>query len=112
MNYSSPRLHATINDWPSGQQRVTATFAVESHPKRGERVTRTTTGTPKALTYAVKARIVDGDDGRTYLAMLTSFGHVSIMQGNMKFEQEVIHKNDPRYPTVHALFEETTDHAS
>ncbi len=68
MSYSNPRTSAVIPDWPSGSQRVTATFSIEAHPKRGERGVRTTTGAPKTLTYARKARIVDGDDGRIYIA--------------------------------------------
>ena len=105
MNYSNPRMSATIPDWPSGQKRVTASFNIETHPKRGERAVRITTGAPKTLTYAVKARIVDGDDGRTYIAELTSYGFVSIMCGDMKYQKESIFPSDPRYPAVRALFD-------
>jgi hypothetical protein len=104
--YTNPRMNATIVDWPLGRtQRCTATFTIEQHPTRGERAVRTTIGKPKALTYAVKARIVDGDDGRTYIAELTSFGFVSIMKGDMKFQHESIFDRDPRYAEVRALFE-------
>jgi hypothetical protein len=110
--YSNPRLEAVIADWPSGQHRTTATFRIESHPTRGERGTRTTVdprsgqpSAPKALTYARKARIVDGDDGRTYIAELTLYGHVSVMRGDMKIQHESIFENDPRYPVVRALFD-------
>ncbi len=102
--YSNPRMSATIEDWPSGSKRVTAVFAIEQHAKRGERAVRTTTGAKKALTYARKARIVDGDDGRTYIAELTMYGFVSIMRGDMKISEETIHLNDPRYPMARALF--------
>ena len=42
-NYSNPRMAATIENWPSGNRRVTATFEIEQHPKRGERVILATT---------------------------------------------------------------------
>ena len=104
MNYSNPRMTATIPDWPSGSKRVTARFEIEQHPKRGERAVRTTTGEPKKLTYAVRARIVDGDDGRTYIAEYSIYGHINIMRGDMKFSQETIHPTDPRYPMALELF--------
>lgn len=104
MTYSNPRLDATIENWPHGKQRVTATFTIERDHKRGERAVRVTTGAPKKLTYARKARIVDGDDGRTYIAELSFYGFVSIMNGDMKFQKETIHVYDPRYPECHALF--------
>jgi hypothetical protein len=95
---------------------VTAIFDVEAKPGKGERVSRVTqedgrgTAGHKVLTFARKARIVDGHDGgasnpRTYLAMLTSFGHVSIMRGDMKFSEEAVFENDPRYPALLALFD-------
>jgi hypothetical protein len=104
VNYSNPRMSAVIEGWPSGSKRVTATFVIEQAPRKGERAVRTTTGAPKKLTYAVKSRIVDGDDGRTYIANLTMYGHVSIMQSNMQFSEESIHQDDDRYVAVLALF--------
>jgi hypothetical protein len=97
-------MQATIENWPSGKHRVTATFAIEADPKRGERAVRTTTGAPKKLTFARKARIVDGDDGRTYIAELTIFAHITIMRGDMKFHHETIFASDPRYAELLALF--------
>ena len=105
ITYSNPRTAAVVLDWPSGKHRVEARFFIESHPSRGERGVRVTTGKPKTLTYARKARIVDGDDGKTYIAELTSYDHVSIMQGNMQFQQECIFPRDGRYPAVLALFD-------
>ena len=102
--YSNPRMSATIDNWPSGSQRVPARFEIEANPKRGERGVRTTTGAPKKLTFATKARIVDGDDGRTYIAELTMYGHISIMRGDFKYQQETIHPEDVRYPAALALF--------
>jgi hypothetical protein len=95
--YSNPRMKAIVQDWPSGSKRVTATFEIEQ-AKRGERAVRTTDGAPK------KARIVDGSDGRTYIAELTVYGHISIMRGDMKFQQESIFEKDARYPAIFELF--------
>ncbi len=112
ITYSNPRLSATIADWPHGAHRTKATFAIETHPQRGQRATRVTidpkTGrpsTPKVLTYARKARIVDGDDGRTYIAELTMYGFVTIMRGDMKYQEAVIHQDSPDYAAALALFE-------
>jgi hypothetical protein len=96
-------MNAQIENWPSGSRRVTAVFTIESG-KKGERAVRVTEGAAKKLTYATKARIVDGDDGRTYIAELSLYGHISIMQGNMKYQQETIHRTDPHYAEVFQLF--------
>jgi hypothetical protein len=112
MHYSNPRLYTVIDDWPYGHARTTATFAIEQHPTRGERGVRTTIdpksgrpSKPKALTYARHARIVDGDDGRTYIMQLTTYGTIYVMKGDMHFEQEYISIGDPRYADVLALFD-------
>jgi hypothetical protein len=104
MKYTNPRMTATIPDWPSGSKRVTAHFEIEQDAKRGERAVRTTTGEPRKLTYAKLARIVDGEDGRTYIAEYTMYGHISIMNGDMKFTRETVFPSDPRYGEVLELF--------
>src|SRR6185437_4732438 len=93
ITYNNPRMSAVIHDWPSGSKRVTARFEIEQ-TNRGERAVRTTTGEPKKLTFAKMARIVDGSDGKTYIAEFTSYGFVSIMQSNMKFKQECIRSEE------------------
>lgn len=103
LTYSNPRMTAVIQDWPSGSKRVTARFEIEQS-KRGERAVRTTDGAPKKLTFAKMARIVDGSDGRTYIAEYTIYGFISIMRGDMKLQQETVHPNDPRYAEVLELF--------
>jgi hypothetical protein len=50
-------------------------------------------------------RIVDGEDGRTYIAALSAYGHVTIKRGDMKFDHETVFERDPRYPELLALFE-------
>jgi len=104
--YSNPRREAVIDNWPMGsQRRGQARFYIESS-KRGERAVRVTDGAPKKLTFARKARIVDGDDGKTYIAELSMYGHVSIMQGNMKFQETTVFPTEARYPELLALFAE------
>ena len=68
--YSNPRMSAIIENWPSGGKHVTAKFSIEIREGKGERAVRFTTGAGKVLTFARKARIVDGDDGRTYIVGL------------------------------------------
>lgn len=103
LRYSNPRMSATIHNWPSGSKRVTARFEIEQ-TNRGERAVRTTTGEPKKLTFAKLARIVDGSDGKTYIAEFTAYGHISIMRGDMKYQQETIHQESPRYAEAMEIF--------
>jgi hypothetical protein len=101
-------MAAVIEDWPHGSKRVTARFEIEQ-TARGERAVRTTTGAPKKLTYEKQARIVDGSDGRTYIAELTAYGFICIMRGDMKFQHETIFENNPRYSEVLELFAVSPD---
>ena len=101
MIYSNPKTELTVNDWPYGRNLVKAVFKIES-TNRGERVSRVTDNPkggpnkPKKTTYCLKARIVTGDDGRTYLAELSKYGHVTIMQSNMQYQKESVHPVDDR----------------
>lgn len=82
---SNPRLDARIADYPlGGDRRGECHFWVETHPKRGQRVLRQTTGKPKAGTYQAAVVIVDGSDGRTYLLALTSAvgGHIKVSRSD------------------------------
>jgi hypothetical protein len=103
MEYTNPRMMAIFTQWPSGNKRVTATFAIEKN-SRGERAIRKTTGAAKKSTYALRSRIVDGSDGRTYIAELTMYRFVRILQSNMMYDEENIHPGDPRYSRVLELF--------
>jgi hypothetical protein len=110
--YHNPRMEAVIDNWPYGRDRTTATFKVERHATRGERGTRFTvdpkTGRPgatKTLTYSALVRIVDGDDGRTYIAEWSgNYGFVTIMRSDMKLQEETIWPKDDRFEAVRALF--------
>lgn len=112
ITYSNPRMHAEIPDWPMGSnKRGVAFFSIEPKPGKGERGVRVTkcyvTGKiskPKVMTFATKAHIVDGDDGKTYIAELSVYGFVSIMQSNMQFQQETVFPRDPRHAELLALF--------
>ncbi len=111
MNYFNPRLRAEFADWPSGSHKTTAVFEIEQTPK-GERATRYTlhplTGKPSAvkkLTYARRARIVDGDDGKTYIIEKSIYDFISVMRGDMKIQHETIWATDPRYSEIAKLFE-------
>lgn len=104
--YTNPRMQAVIPDWPSGSKRVAAHFSIECDPKRGERAVRVTTGAPVKITFARRMRIVDGDDGRTYIARDHGRGMVSIFRGDMKYQHEVAHEPSARYGELLALFAE------
>ena len=94
LNYSNPRLEATFPDWPlGGNRRGECRFFTETHPKRGMRVGRITTGKPKYHTYHDAACIVDGDDGRTYiLEHAKMYAFISVMRSDF-FQQETVHSS-------------------
>lgn len=95
VTFANPRCKATIEDWPSGRNRVLAEFWIESHPKRGERLVRQTTGKPKLQTYSQRVAIVDGSDGRTYALEETAYGFVTIVSGTLHNVETVHSSSDP-----------------
>jgi hypothetical protein len=104
--YSNPRMSAVVEGWPSGGKRDTAEFTIEQNATHGERGIRTTTGKPKKLTYGRAARIVDGDDGKVYVAVRAPhYDFVTIYRGDFKYAEETIFPDDPRYAAVHKLLE-------
>ena len=100
MTYSNPRHEAVILDWPYGKLTTTAKVAVETHPKRGQRTGRTTVNPKngrinktKYTTYSSQQRIVDGDDGRTYIAELSNaYAMITITASNMQYNAETAHR--------------------
>lgn len=114
--YSNPTMTRNIENWPYGRDmRTLASFYIETDPKRGQRAVRRTVdprnGTlsaPKKLTFADRMRIVDGSDGKTYILEdnSRSYDHLTVMQSNMKFTEESIYKDDPRFAQLKALFDE------
>lgn len=108
--YSNPCVTKVIDTWPFGSHKTKAIFGVERKHGKGQRIIRVLidpkTGkecTPKKLTYAVRACIVDGDDGRTYLLNQTIYKSISVMKGDMQVQHEHITNEDPRYPTLLAM---------
>lgn len=108
IKFTNPRRHAVIENWPSGGNRVVATFSVESDPKKGERVSRTTTGKPHKTTYDSRCVIADGDDGKTYI-LTESPGCVKIIPGTMKVGTQYIwdgSDNHDQYLEIKSLIEQ------
>ena len=112
MEYNNPTKRLVIPDWPYGRQLKTGcTFQVETS-KAGERIVRTLvnpkTGQymkPKYTTYSSYQRIVTGEDNKTYIVRVVLPGMITIMQGNMKYQEEVIHEgSEPeRYTTYYDM---------
>lgn len=104
-NYSNPRTVAVFEDWPYGQLRTRCTFQIEHVPGKGDRAVRTTVNPkngrinkPKLTTFASVARIVDGDDGRTYvLELVRGCSHLHVWQSDLQHDEEVIFPDNPRY---------------
>ena len=115
MNYSNPRTEATFNDWPFGRTlKCQCTFKVELVPKKGERVYRTTVdprngrvSAPKRTTYGRKMKIVDGDDGRTYiLEAVHIYGWLQLWKSDLMHNHEIIRPEDPRFAEVQTLLQD------
>ncbi len=88
VKFSNPRKRAEIADYPiGGGERGKCVFEVESHPKKGERCLRTTTGKPKTDTYATAVVVVDGDNGQTYILKYSdNYGTKSITVARYDFK--------------------------
>lgn len=112
LTYSNPRRQLTVQDWPSGKQKTEARFRIEVANNGRERACRITvnpkTGrdnAEKKLTYAMRMRFVDGSDGRLYVIKdNTDYGHITVMKGTFDYNEETIHKTDPRFAEIFALF--------
>lgn len=113
LTYSNARAVAEFADWPHGRnERTRCTFRVERVKGRGERVSRVTvdprTGReakPKVTTAGLRAAIVDGSDGKTYVVTLTIYGGLSVMRGTLDVSQESVFPGDDRYPALRAMVE-------
>lgn len=110
MKYTNPRKNLLIKDWPYGSKKTDCMFEVEE-TKGKQRAVKTTrnpkTGRwnkPKKLTYAQKVLFVDGSDGKTYIMQSVGWA-ISVMQSNMKLQQEYINVQDDRYIELAAMFE-------
>lgn len=101
MIYSNPRKQAIVENWPSGGKRVTATFVVESNKSGSQRVSRQTTGKPKATTYHERMTIVDGDDGKIYAIGIADGQTILVWPGTMKYP--VYHYRGPEFDQIMEL---------
>ena len=94
---SNFRLRDVIPNWPLGaNKRGDAVFEHESN-KRGQRISRTTSGKPKRSTYYVRACLADGSDGRTYYIGLSVYGNLSVMQCDMQYSAFYIARGEDNY---------------
>jgi hypothetical protein len=89
------RPEAIIEDWPSGSRRVTATFTTDSN-KRGQRISRVTTGKPKKSTYHDLVCLCDGSDGKTHYIGL-SHGWMFVNPCTMKGSDFTVAPGDANY---------------
>jgi len=107
--YSNPRLEASFDNWPSGRHQVNCKFTVEDGGKKGQRVLRQTTDKhgrwckPKADTYKLKAAIVDGDDGRTYILSASRYGFLHVSRHDFMDQESVFERDVERYNELKAL---------
>lgn len=115
INYSNPRKTLVVEDWPWSKYKTRATFQVEYKRGHGDRCSRVVvnpkTGVeaaPKYTTYGRIVRIVDGDNGRTYIATMTMYSHISILQANMQYQEEAIFSHDSRYAPLLAAMKESS----
>lgn len=112
IKFNNPRLNAEFSDWPiGGQSRGQCKFTVETHIKRGQRVSRTTTDKfgrwhkPKYSVYGIQTIIVDGSDGRTYILQRTIYNSITVMRHDfMSPERNSVIPTDPDYAEIATLF--------
>jgi hypothetical protein len=116
IKFTNPRLEAVIENWPlGGSKRGTAVFKVEQTISKGMRVSRTTTGKPKPTTYSDQMRIVDGDNGKTYiLSLSTKYGmSITVKSSDMQHDasrEEIggdhyVTPTDPNWGELFFLFQ-------
>lgn len=114
ITFSNPRLFAEIADWPiGGNHRGKAVFSVLADPKKGYRVSRTTTNKngkwckPKHTTWSGKSVIVDGSDGRTYVLVLTGYGFVKVSRHDFMDASNGVFERDAGYSDLVNLINAT-----
>lgn len=110
LNYTNPRKEVIIHDWPYGRGLKTRCHFYIEEAKGKQRACRVTqkpnTGinnAPKKLTYARKVLFVNGSDGKTYIMQSVGWA-IIIMQSNMKYDEERISKDDPRFELLEQMF--------
>jgi hypothetical protein len=105
--YSNPRMAVLIP--ARGVGKKTATYLIETHAEFGQQAVRITEAVkPRKLPYGVHARIVDGEHGGLYIAILTESGDIVIMHDDMKSIAERIVPGDAQYEEARALLGNAT----
>jgi hypothetical protein len=125
--YSNPRMEATLATWTRistipNWTRVRPNLgavhlAVETVEGKGQRATRYTLGdwpdakpsATKRDTYNLRTRIVDGDDGKTYIIGMTMYGFVNVTRSDLKTQQETVWPKDERWASLVAMFDYSAD---
>ena len=115
MKFSNPRTTAVFENWPfGGSQRCRMEFKVESHSTRGERCIRTSTtannrvGKPKKSTYSTMCRIVDGDDGKTYILEYNQiYNMIQVRESNLKCTAGTFYREDINYNELWLMFRDS-----
>lgn len=94
---SNFRKEDVFEDWPLGfRKRCTATFIHESN-KRGQRIGRQTTGKIKYSTYYKHVCLADGSDGKVHYIGWTEYGFLSVMAGDMKYQDHAIFAGEDNF---------------
>jgi hypothetical protein len=94
VTYSNPRISAQVDD---------AVFEIEIDAKRGQRAIRKTNPMRK-LPFARFARIVDGDDGKLYIVVLSRSGNIIVWRGTMRRPHEIVQADEMRHSDLLTLF--------
>lgn len=95
MEYANPRL---------SEHGKTVTFSVQRTP-RGERAVRVDSHGSKKLPYTTGARIVDGSDGRLYVAQwVGEHNFIAIMKRDFRFMRETIRPEDAGFAKLQQSF--------
>jgi hypothetical protein len=113
--YTSSVTRLVVEDYPiGGGNRGVAIYDVESkgYKQRIRRVCEKATGgvgKPKTTTYGEKCRILIGDDGKTYPTTWNG-SFYSVMQSNMKFQEESIFPDNEKFAKIEHLFDAEQKH--
>jgi len=91
------RLSDEIPNWPLGSnKRGVARFEHEAN-KRGQRISRTTTGKPKFSRYFDLIALADGSDGKTHMIGAGQYGGLCVMACDMQYTDFYLYSGDENY---------------
>jgi hypothetical protein len=95
VTYSNPRISARIDD---------VVFEIEMDAERGQRAIRYQTNKTRKLPFARFMRIVDGDDGKLYIVVLSFAGNVIVWRDTMRRPHEIVQADEMRHSDLLTLF--------